>query len=107
MYYALQVIGDIIAGLAVIGIVAILALGKRIIALPKEMLIVKAALFRLLRSNKLQGVALEKIAICQKKGCANGETEDAVKAVVKDQGKIESFLMSAALNKISDFKEED
>ena len=93
----LETIGTIISGLTVIGIIALLAFGRRIVGLPKEMIVVKAALFRQLRSNKLQGVALAKIATAVKLGSANGECDDAIKAVKTDQQKTDEFLAKAAL----------
>jgi hypothetical protein len=72
----------------------------------RQFTIMKALQFRQLRSNKLQGVALEKIAICQKKGCSNGETDIAVKAVKEDQEKTDALLAAAALGDITKITEE-
>lgn len=96
-----ETIGLIISGLSVTGIIALIAFGRKILALPKEMMIVKAALFRLLRSNKIQGVALSTIAECQKAQKCNGDTDIAVKAVKEDQKKIDEFLLTAALGKVN------
>jgi hypothetical protein len=102
-----QTIGLIVSSLTVAGIVALIAVGRRILGLPKEMLIVKAALFRLLRSNKLQGVALAKIAECQKSGTNNGGTDIAVSAVSRDQTEIDNFLAKAALGNVDDLFNEE
>ena len=102
-----ETISTIISSLTVVGIIALLAFGKKIVGLPKEMLIVKAALFRLLRSNKIQGVALATIAECQKEGKCNGKTEIAIKAVETDQQKIDAFLAKAALGKPEALQEEE
>jgi hypothetical protein len=79
---------------------------QKLSALMKQFTVMKALLFRQLRSNKLQGVALEKIAICQKQGCSNGETETAVKAVKEDQEKTDALLAAAALGDINKVAEE-
>lgn len=103
-----ETIGLIISSLTVAGIITLIAFGRKIVGLPKEMLVIRAALFRLLRSNKLQGVALAKIAECQKEGVNNGKTDIAVAAVTDDQKKIDEFLTKAALGKVDDLlKEED
>jgi hypothetical protein len=104
-----ETISLIVSGVTVAGIVALIAFARKILSLPKEMIVVKAALFRLLRSNKFQGIALEKIATCQKEGCSNGELEGAVKAVTKDRDKIDKFLTAAAFGKVDPqvIKEED
>ncbi len=101
-----ETIGLIISGVSVTGILALMAFARKILALPKEMMVVKAALFRLLRSNKKQGTALIIIAECQKSGKCNGDTDIAVKAVKKDQESIDTFLTNAALGKV-DLKEDD
>ena len=88
-----------VSSLLVLGIVTVVTLGRKLLMLPKEMVIVKAALFRLLRSNRLQGIAISKIAEVQKEGTANGKTDEAVKAVAEDQVRIDTFLIKAALGK--------
>jgi hypothetical protein len=95
----METIGQILSGLTVIGIATLIAFGRKIVGLPKEMIIVKAALFRLLRSNKLQGIAIAKIAEVQKEGTANGKTDEAVRAVTIDQVSTEAFLTKAAFAK--------
>jgi hypothetical protein len=105
-----QTISDILSALTVLGIIALLTFVRQIVGLPKEMLIVKAALFRLLRSNKKQGLALAKIAECQKKGTANGDTDIAVAAVTEDQDQIDKFLVRAAFansKNLEDLMKED
>jgi hypothetical protein len=89
----------VIGALMLAGITGIVLFLRAFAALPRQMIVVQAALFRLLRSNKFQGIALQKIAECQKKGCTNGATEDAVKAVLTDQEKTDNFLRKVALAK--------
>ena len=105
-----DILTDIIGGLILAGIVAMIALGRQFIGLPRQVVIILAALFRLLRSNKLQGIALEKVAECQKKGCADGDTDIAVKAVVTDRAKTDAFFQRIALtpqDKLEDLLKED
>ena len=70
---------------------------SRVVGLPREMIVVKAALFRLLRSNKLKGTALQKMALAIKQGSTNGEADDAIKAVVTDQNRTDAFFQKVAL----------
>ena len=95
-----EAITYVIGALMLAGITGIVLFLRAFAALPRQMIVVQAALFRLLRSNKFQGVALQKIATCQKNGCTNGETDDAVRAVLTDQEKTDTFLRKAALTKI-------
>jgi hypothetical protein len=101
-----ETVSLVISTVTAAGIVALIAFGRKIIGLPREMLIVKAALFRLLRSNKLQGVALTKIAECQKEGTKNGKCDEAASAVSEDQEKTDRFLTAAALGKFDTVEEE-
>jgi threonine synthase len=101
-----EIVGLIISGLAVAGVTAILVFFRKLIALPKQMIIVQAALFRVLRSNKVQGTALTTIARCQKEQKCNGDTENAIDAVRIDQEKTDAFLAVAALGNIEQVKEE-
>ena len=105
-----EVLTNIIGGLILAGIIALIVFGRQFIGLPRQIVIILAALFRLLRSNKLQGIALEKVAECQKKGCANGETETAVKAVKTDRDRTDEFFRRIALtpqDKLEDLLKED
>ena len=88
---------DVIGGLILVGVTTLIVFGRQIVGLPREMIVVKAALFRLLRSNKLQGTALQKMALAIKKGSTNGEADDAVKAVVTDQNRTDAFFQKVAL----------
>jgi hypothetical protein len=100
----------VLGSLLLAGIMTLIVLGRSLIQLPRQMIIITAALFRLLRSNKLQGIALEKVAHCQKDGCLNGETEEAVKAVKKDRDKTDEFFRRIALTpqeKLEDLLKED
>lgn len=99
-------IGLIVSSLTAAGIIALIAFGRRIIGLPKEMIIVKAALFRLLRSNKTQGIALTTIAACQKDQRCDGNTDKAIEAVKADQERTDAFLTKAALGKVEDVEDE-
>jgi hypothetical protein len=100
----------IIGTLILAGITTLLIFGKQLAGIPRQMIIITAALFRLLRSNKLQGVALEKVAECQEKGVTNGATKIAVAAVVKDREKTDEFFRRIALTpqeKLEDLLKED
>jgi hypothetical protein len=88
---------DVIGGLILVGVTTLIVFGRQIVGLPREMIVVKAALFRLLRSNKLQGTALQKMALAIKQGSTNGEADDAVKAVVTDQNRTDAFFQKVAL----------
>ncbi len=101
-----ETINIVITSLTAAGIIALIAFGRKIVGLPKEMIIVKAALFRLLRSNKLQGTALSNLAKCQEEGTRDGKAQEAVRAVEEDQQKTDSFLTKAALGKIEEVAEE-
>ena len=104
-----EILTLIISSLAAAGILALLAYGRKILTLPKEMLIVKAALFRVLRSNKTQGIALATIAQCQRDKKCNGDTEMAIARVRRDQEKIDEFLKAALFDesKIEIVEKED
>jgi hypothetical protein len=95
----------VIGALMLAGITGIVLFLRAFAALPTQMIVVQAALFRLLRSNKLQGVALQKIAECQKKGCTNGATEDAVRAVGEDQNRTDEFFRKLAVLKPKNLEE--
>ena len=88
---------DVIGGLILVGVTTLIVFGRQIVGLPREMIVVKAALFRLLRSNKLKGTALQKMALAIKQGSTNGEADDAVKAVVTDQNRTDAFFQKVAL----------
>jgi len=92
-----DILGDVIGGLILAGITTLIVFGRQIVGLPREMIVVKAALFRLLRSNKLQGTALQKMALAIKQGSTNGESDDAIKAVAIDQSKTDAFFQKVAL----------
>lgn len=95
----------IISG-AVLLVLPVIAISfRKIVFLPREMQIVKAALFRILRSNKIQGVALTTIAKCQKDQACDGNTDEAIAAVKTDQDKIDDFLRAAALGKVDPLDE--
>jgi hypothetical protein len=105
-----DVVSYVIGALILSGIMALILFGRKFADLPKQMIVVTAALFRVLRSNKSQGVALQKIAIALKTGCTNGECDEAVKVVVADQNKTDEFLQKAALAKpetLADLLKED
>lgn len=68
--------------------------------LTKELRITKAAVFRLLKSNRTQGKALEAIAECQKNGRCNGETDSAIDAVRRDRTAIADWLRAALLGQV-------
>jgi|GEM_PF-2834959 hypothetical protein len=101
-----EIAGLIISGLVVTAILALIAFMRKIFLLPKEMAVVKAAMFRLLRSNKKQGIALITIAECQKTQKCNGSTDQAISAVKDDQDKIDRFLTSASLGIVEVEKDE-
>ena len=88
---------DVIGGLILVGVTTLIVFGRQIVGLPREMIVVKAALFRLLRSNKLKGTALQKMALAIKQGSTNGEADDAIKAVVTDQNRTDAFFQKVAL----------
>ena len=90
-----------VSAISVVGILAILALGRKIIALPKDMIVVKAAVFRLLRSNQIQSDALVATMHCQVSGDCNGEIGESIEKVKKDQKKITNFLTGVAMGKVS------
>jgi hypothetical protein len=92
-----DIVSYVVGCLILAGITAIIMFIRKFSELPKQMIVVTAALFRVLRSNKYQGVALQKIAMALKNGCTNGEAEDATKAVITDQEKTDTFLRRAAL----------
>ena len=73
--------------------------------IPREIVLLKAAVFRLLRSNKVQGTGIITIAKNQQSGTTNGTTETTITAVELDQKKIDLYLQYAALGKV--FIEED
>lgn len=95
-----------ISSLIVVGITTSLVVLRKVMALPRDMVIIKAAVFRLLRSNKVQGVALTTIAECQKAGKCNGDTGIAVEAVKRDQEATDIFLTAAALGETGKIEEE-
>jgi uncharacterized membrane protein len=92
-----DVISSVVAGLILVGITALIVFGRRLVQIPRQMIIITAALFRLLRSNKLQGTALQKLAIAVKSRGANGTTDDAIDAVALDQNKTDEFFRKVAL----------
>jgi hypothetical protein len=106
-----EIISIVISSLAVVGITALMAFGRKFLDVPKQVIIITAALYRILRSNKYQGVALQKIAVALKNGSTNGEADEAVKAVLTDQERTDEFLRRAALarpDNLADlFKEDD
>ncbi len=91
-----DILTDVIGGLVLTGITSLFLFGRRFLDLPRQSLVITAALFRVLRSNKSQGIALEKIAGALKTGCKNGECDEAIKAVEIDQKKTDEFLQRAA-----------
>jgi len=99
-----ETISLVISGLMVAGIIALIAFGRKLIALPQQMILVMAALFRMLKSNRLSGVAIKKIAAAMKSGGVNGETDDAVKAIETDQEKMDLFFKLAAFTKPKDLE---
>jgi hypothetical protein len=68
--------------------------------LTRELRITKAAVFRLLKSNRTQGKALEVIAECQRVGKCNGSTDEAIAAVKRDRTSIYNWLNSAAMGQV-------
>lgn len=75
--------------------------------LTKDLRIVKAAVFRLLRSNRVQGKALESIAECQKEGKCNGSTDAAISAVRKDRSGIANWLRAVLMGQQPPEEDED
>jgi hypothetical protein len=105
-----DVLTYVIGGLLLMGVTALLMVGKNLAHVPQQMVVNQAALFRLLRSNKLQGTALQKIAVALKSGCTNGEADDAVRAVGMDQSKTDEFFKRIALTpkaKLEELLKED
>ena len=105
-----DVLSYVIGALILAGITAVLVFGRKLVQVPRQMIIITASLFRLLRSNKLQGTALQKLAMAIKTGCTNGESDAAVEAVQFDQKKTDEFFKRIALTpqeKLEDLLEED
>lgn len=75
--------------------------------LVKELRIQKAAVFRLLKSNRTQGQALVAIASCQREGKCNGVTDEAITAVTKDQDSIAEWVRKAAMGVVPEDEEEE
>ena len=90
-------------GLAIVS--AIYLFIRTLLPIPRQMIIVQAALFRLLRSNKLQGTALQKTALAVKNGCTNGESDEAVKAVITDQDRTDMFFKKLSVLKPRNLEE--
>jgi hypothetical protein len=95
----------IIGSIGLVLLTAAFLFMRTVAALPRQMIVVQAALFRLLRSNKLQGTALQKTALAMKTGCTNGETDDAVKAVIVDQNLTDEFFRKLAILKPKNLEE--
>ena len=95
----------VIGALGLAGVTALIMFLRTFMALPRQMIVVQAALFRLLRSNKLQGTALQKTAVALRSGCINGETDEAVKAVLTDQNRTDEFFRKLAVLKPKNLEE--
>ena len=92
-----DVLSYVIGCLILAGITVLIAVGRKLGQVPRQMIVITAALFRLLRSNKLQGTALQKLALAIKTGCTNGESDAAVAAVELDQTRTDEFFKRVAL----------
>ena len=105
-----EVLSYVIGGLILVGITTLIMFVRNLTGMPRQMIIVMASLFRLLRSNKLQGIALQKMATAIKNGSTNGEADEAIKAVDLDQRKTTEFFQRVALttqSKLEDLLKED
>ena len=105
-----DIIITVIGGLILSGVTTMILFLRRFTDLPRQSIIITAALYRILWSNKYQGVALQKIAVAIKTGKCNGEADEAVKAVLTDQERTDEFLRKAALarpDNLADLFKED
>ena len=93
----IQILSLVASSIIVIVLTALFVFSRKLIGLPKEMIIVKAALFRALRSNKSQGMAIKNIALAMKEGTANGRCDEAVRVVTEDEDRTDRFLLKAAM----------
>ena len=95
-----ELVLDVLSGLILTGIGALIVFGRKILQLPKKVDILNAVAIRQLKSNARQNKAIRAIAECQKAGKCNGATDEALKAMDSEESGINDFLKSVAMGKI-------
>jgi hypothetical protein len=88
-----DILTAVVGTLIVSGLTATIVSLRKVARIPKDIHIIKAAMFRLLNANKVQGDAL----IVTMTKVANGDGISAAQAVKKEQENIDNFLRRASL----------